>query len=78
MAKNKTMAIKHKRARVEAMKESNEIRLRGVMGDIQSGRVKEPVDGVSMYEAHAKFVANGNKCSVQKRNKLVIPSKKGA
>lgn len=78
MAKNKTMAIKHKKARVEAMKECNEIRLRGVMGDIQSGRVKDPVDGVGLYASHAKFVANGNKCSVQKRNKLVIPTRKGA
>ena len=55
MAQNKTMAIKHKKARVEAMKEANEISLRGVMGDVQAGRVVV-VDGVGMYFTHKRYM----------------------
>lgn len=76
MAKNNVMAAKHKKARVEAMKESNEIRLRGVMGDIQMGRVRDVPNGLAMYKAHARFVAKGNKCTGKKFEKLVIPSRK--
>lgn len=78
MAQNKTMAIKHKKARVEAMKECNEIQLRGVMGDYQRGKVTETANGLGMYKAHAQFVASGNRCSVKKFVKPVIPSRKEA
>ena len=55
MAQNKTMAIKHKKARIEAIKEMNEINLRGSMGDIQSGRLVVE-DGISIYFAHKRYM----------------------
>lgn len=57
MSKNKTMAIKHKKARIEAMKEMNEINLRGSMGDVQAGRLVVR-DGLSIYFAHKRYMEN--------------------
>ena len=78
MGKNKVMAAKHKKARVEAMKECNEIRLRGVMGEYQHGRVVPGSDGMGLYAAHAEFVKRGNKSRSKKMIKLMARSKKGA
>lgn len=53
--KNKVMQAKNKKARIEAMKEMNEINLRGSMGDIQSGRLVVE-DGISIYFAHKRYM----------------------